>query len=105
MSTKVTASTMSSSYTTTTRSSMTTRYEKQASQTDRLDYITFQADTAMRNLKIIANDQQVSDATIQDKIKIVQRTAIAAMLENTLTQQKTKNSVYIPTVEKEEMSS
>lgn len=61
-------------------------FEKQASQEDRLDQIETAAKTAMRQLNIIANQQTVSDTTIQEQIKIIQQNAISAVLHNEATQ-------------------
>lgn len=64
-------------------------YEKQASQIDRLDYIEYQTRQAMKQLQIVENEAYISSATMEDKIKIVARTAIGAALQNVLTKEQT----------------
>lgn len=61
-------------------------FEKQTSQEDRLTQIEAAAATAMRQLNIIANQETISNATVQEQIKIIQQTAIGAILHNEATQ-------------------
>jgi hypothetical protein len=64
-------------------------YEQQKSQTDRLQTIQYNAQQAYNALEILRNESKVSDATVNDKIKIVQQEAIGAALKNFLTQAQT----------------
>lgn len=68
-------------------------YEKQASQEDRLDYIEYQTKIAAKQLKLITNEGQISDATMADKIKIVGQEAIGSVLRNILTGETTKKTI------------
>lgn len=61
-------------------------YEKQASQHDRLDYITYQAKIAAKTLLSAGAQANVDQSTINEKIKIIQQQAIGAVLQNELTQ-------------------
>lgn len=66
-------------------------FEKQATQHNRMDYIEYQTKTALRELNIVANENKISDATLQDKINIIKQEAIGAALKNVLTQSQTAN--------------
>lgn len=68
-------------------------YEKQASQGDRLDYIEYQTKTALRMLKTLNNEGKISDATIGEKIQIVQNEAIYGILKNELTKASTDKTL------------
>lgn len=57
-------------------------FEKQASQGNRLRYIQYQTETALHNLKIVANENKISDATVQDQIKTIKQEAIYSVLKN-----------------------
>lgn len=57
-------------------------FERQASQEDRLDYIEYQTKIAAKQLKLLTNEGTISDATMNDKIKIVAHNAINAALQN-----------------------
>lgn len=73
-------------------------FEQQTSQEDRMDYIEYQTKTAMRQLQLIQNQLQISDATIQDQITKIQAEAIGAGLQNQLTKaqtDKTKSDITI----------
>lgn len=61
-------------------------YEKQSSQEDRLNYIKYETQSALRSLQTLKNEGKISDATIGERIQIVQQQAIGAMLQNQLTQ-------------------
>ena len=52
---------------------------------DAIDTIEYNAKIALRQLGIISNDKQISDATIQDKISQVKAEAIQAGLQNLAT--------------------
>lgn len=65
-------------------------FEKQTSQEDRLEQIHTATQTAIRQLKIIANQETISSETIQEQIKIIKQTAIGAVLQNELTQNNIK---------------
>lgn len=60
-------------------------YEKQASQEDRLDYIEYNTKKIARELALLQNQTDISDATKQDTIKQIQAEAIGAILRNGLT--------------------
>lgn len=60
-------------------------WEQQATQADRLRTITYNADQAFHALGVLKNEHKISDATIEDKIKIIQREAIFMALKNELT--------------------
>lgn len=64
-------------------------FEKQASQGDRLDYIEYQSKIAEKQMKIIANEQKISDSTLNDNIKKIKADAIGAVLRNELTKAST----------------
>lgn len=68
-------------------------YEKQASQEDRLDFIEYQTKIAAKQLKLLTNEGQISDATMGDKIKIVAQEAIGSVLRNTLTTATTNKTI------------
>lgn len=73
-------------------------FEKQASQGNRLRYIQYQTETALHNLKIVQNENQISDATIQDQIKTIKQEAIYAVLKNEYTKvqtQKGKSDIQV----------
>lgn len=65
-------------------------WEKQESQADRLRYIEFQTNLAMRQLEQIENEVFVSSATINDQITKIRQEAIGAALQNELTKEQTK---------------
>lgn len=60
-------------------------FEQQKSQGDRLQQIEALSETALKQLRLIANQTQISDATIQEQIQLIQRHAIGAALQNELT--------------------
>lgn len=60
-------------------------FEKQATQGDRIDYIEYQAKTALRSLLTLNNEGKISDETISQKINIVKADAIGAILKNKAT--------------------
>lgn len=64
-------------------------FEKQTSQGNRLRYIQYQTETALHNLKLVQNENQISDATIQDQIKTIKQEAIYSVLKNTFTKAQT----------------
>lgn len=64
-------------------------FEKQATQEDRMDYIEYQTKIAMKQLQMVSNEAKLSDETLQSKIQIIQREAIAAGLRNELTKTQT----------------
>lgn len=73
-------------------------FEKQATQEDRLDYIEYQTKIAMKQLALIANQLQITDATIQDQITRIHAEAIGAGLQNELTRAqtgKTKSDIEV----------
>lgn len=73
-------------------------FEKQASQEDRLDYIEYQAKIAQKQMQLLGNQKQISDATIQDNIKQIKAEAVGAILKNILTQSqtdKTKSDIQV----------
>lgn len=57
-------------------------YEQQASQGDRLTYISNQAKQAVNQSQIIANQRKISDSTLKDQIQIIQQDAIGSVLSN-----------------------
>ena len=59
-------------------------WEQQASQEDRLDKIEYETKVAMRQLQIITADSKVAEATVAEKIKIVQEEAIGAVIRNAI---------------------
>lgn len=61
-------------------------WEKQATQEDRLDQIQTATKQAMRQLQLTTNTLDISDATIQDQIKLIQLHAIGASIQNEATQ-------------------
>lgn len=73
-------------------------FEKQASQEDRLDYIEYQSKIAEKQMRLIGNEQKVSDATIQANINKIKAESIGAVLKNILTQSqtdKTKSDIQV----------
>lgn len=64
-------------------------FEKQATQEDRIDYIEYQTKLAIKQVQALQNQISVSGATIQEQIRIIQKTAIQAGLQNELTQAQT----------------
>lgn len=73
-------------------------FEKQATQEDRIDYIEYQTKLAIKQVQALQNQISVSGATIQEQIRIIQKTAIQAGLQNELTQAqtgKTKSDIRV----------
>lgn len=64
-------------------------FEKQASQEDRLNYISYQAKVAEQQLKSATAGAKIDTATVDSKIKIIRQEAIGAMLKNALTSAQT----------------
>lgn len=64
-------------------------WEKQATQEDRLNYIQYQTRIALRQAQLLTNDTTISNATVQEQIRIIQKNAIQAGLINELTQAQT----------------
>lgn len=62
-------------------------FEKQATQENRMDYIGYQTEMAMKQLQLVRNEAYISSSTIREKIKIIQETAIGAVLNNAATTQ------------------
>lgn len=67
-------------------------YEKQASQGNRLDYIEYQAKTAMYQTGIIANEKQISDETVTAQTNRIKAESIGAVLKNELTKSQTNKT-------------
>ena len=61
-------------------------FEKQASQSDRLDYIEYQTKIALKQLDNVTSEAFINKATIKQKIDIIKQEAIQAILKNELTQ-------------------
>lgn len=61
-------------------------FEKQTSQEDRLQQIQTATQTAMRQLSLLNNQGKISDATVQDQIRLIQQHAIGAAIANEATQ-------------------
>ena len=66
-------------------------FEKGASQSDRMDQITYDAETARNHMLIAQNEADISKETMDSKIKIIQLSAIEAALRNALTEEQTGN--------------
>lgn len=66
-------------------------FEKQASQQDRLKYITYEAKTAAEQYKSAAAEANIDQKTVSDKIKIIHQEAVGAVLKNVLIQSQTQN--------------
>lgn len=60
-------------------------FEKQQSQDDRMDQIMYNSKILGKQLGLLENELAVSDATVKDKVKIIQADAIGAVLRNGLT--------------------
>lgn len=56
---------------------------------DRIEMVNYETKRACQEAQQAVNNTNVSDATIQDKIKIIKREAIALLLEQSLTKAKT----------------
>lgn len=69
-----------------TRLKLLDEFEKISSQTDRLDYIAYQTEMAMKALEVAKNEAYISTSTINEKIKIIEAEAIGAALRNSLTE-------------------
>lgn len=68
-------------------------FEKQATQEDRMDYIDYQSKIAMKQLGIIANDKDISDATKNNAIQLTTIRLIGAQLQNIQTGAQTAATV------------
>lgn len=64
-------------------------FEKQTSQGNRLNFIEYQTKKALHDYKLVANENAISDATVQDHIKQIKAEAIGAVLKNSLTRSQT----------------
>lgn len=62
-------------------------FEKQATQANRMEYIEYQTKQAMKQLELLKDEAFISNATIDEKIKIIQQAAIGAALNNILTKE------------------
>ena len=76
-------------------------FEQQASQEDRLDYIMYQAKTALNTAKITANQKQLSDETLQAGITTIKNQAIESAIKNVLLNAQVKNTDADTTVKQE----
>lgn len=61
--------------------------EKNVSQEDRLDQITWEAKRAGELLQQAKNETYISNATLQEKIAIIEQTAIGAVIQNEATRE------------------
>jgi len=64
-------------------------YEKQATQSDRMDYIEYQTKIAMKQLDNVTAEAFINKSTVQQKIDIIRAEAIGAILKNELTKTQT----------------
>lgn len=59
-------------------------FEKQASQEDRLDYITYQTRIAMKQFENVKAEAFINTKTVQEKINIIRQESIGAIIKNEL---------------------
>lgn len=67
-------------------------FEQQASQEDRLHYIEYQTKSALSQARIIANQKNISDATLNDQITTIKQQAIEATMKNVLLNAQVSNT-------------
>lgn len=60
------------------------QYEAKTSQANRMDFIEYQTQRALTDLENARNETFIGKETINEKIKIIQATAVGAMLDNAL---------------------
>lgn len=58
--------------------------EQAATQSNRIDKIAYETEMALNELKMARNEAYISTATMADKVKIIQQTAIGSVIQNAL---------------------
>lgn len=66
------------------------QFEQNASQSDRLDYITYNTEKARKEMQMAQTQEYVTRATRDEQVRIIEETAVGAVLRNALTEAQTE---------------